>query len=882
MTKIELCDKLNGMDTLKKRKLNLLLITLLVVCSLFAFVSAGVFGARADEPVKATIVNPKSNIEYYALNNPQDAFISENYSAIIQNDTSLLIYDATNGYRESQATFSALKQVKKWGDNGLILTNQAKLCTIDLSAPDTLVPIDDFANIPMNANNFDLNANYLVTVYGGKGFIFSLKGTEIKNVSETNPVNPVKQPITINQDNYIFYVSDAGNLYRCDARDPKNTAFELGKFAPDMMIADTNFVYYILNNVIYRISVDGGESEELKVLADENFDLGKLSSPNAISFYNGNLLVIDSTLNAIQEFEVTEYDDNGTTKNGLLFTGFAIAKNKTAFNRPDTTPVDVEIYGDKVALLTDTQLFVSDFSANTYARENYNRYALGSTALNGFDADKFALGSNSALLINSTVKTAMLVNLTDGSISQEQSMDCTILSDVCYQSGTYYALQLEFITSSSTYNAHVYAFREGEEFTFNKVLSFNGFCDEKSRMTVDVFGNIFLSAKDGKIYRFDFDGEGYSEKNELNVTATNVNKMTTDLIGNLFVMTSAEILRFDGNSATSITLSLAENGNSVTPVSMAMNFDNNSVYFVGNGCEVIFSADGMQNYSIKNVSVPSSFVLSDTEADISTLKIYNVKSHANVYGVTETETLFNYKGLKPHAEGEEYLYVCDAPLSADKKLAVLIGMKDGKHFVALANESDLILSSNSPVDAETQTAFIATDVNAYYLPVFSLENAFVLTDGTNTVRLKSATEIRAEKTITLFNKKYYYAKITVDSNEIYAYVPFDFTTEQLSSEEGRENFTYKKVKATGVYSDTDLSVKIKDLAEGAEIRFYGEKNGVAKIAFKDGGAWTIGYIKGENVIEEKSNALRNTLIIVAIALAVCCTSIYFILKSKKN
>ena len=881
MTNRKLCGKIGRMDTLKKKKLNLLLVALLAVCAIFAFSSA-IFSADASTSVGSIAVNPKTTLEYYALNNPQDAYIGEDYSAIIQNDTSLLIYDSVNGFRESGASFSALKQVKKWGNNGLILTNQAALCTINLDSPDVLNPLPAYASIPMNANNFDLNENYLVTVYGGKGFIFKLDGTEINGVAETKPVNSVKQPITINPKNEIFYVSDAGKLCKCDASDPKNTAVQLGDFAPDMMIASTDYVYYVLSGEIFRLSVDGGESEKLTVITDQDFDLGKISSPSSISFYNDNLLIIDSTLNAIQEFKVVTFNDNGENKCGLQFTGFAIAKHQTAFNRPDTTPIDVEVYGNTSAILTDTQLFISKLDDTTYARENYKRFVFGSTELDSFDADKFALGNDTALLVNSTTKLARLLNLSDGTISEEINFDCTIFSDVCYQSGTYYALTLEFVNVSDTYNAHVYTYTEGNEFAMEKAFTFTEYCDEKSRMTVDVFGNVILSAKQNKVFRFDFDGETYHKVELDNLTTNGVVKMTTDLMGNLFIMSATNVLFYDGNSTTEYTISLTENGNSITPIAMAMNFDNDSVYFVGQNCELLFSTNQLPNCSVKSVDVPNEFVLSDTNADISNVKLYNVKTHANVYAVTQNELAFDYKGLSTHSETEEYLFVCDAEVSNGYSLAVLIGVKEGKYSVVLANEKDLILSSNAPVDTEEDSVYIATDVNAYYLPVFSLENNFVLTDGANTVRLKYGEQIKTLSTVTVFNKTFYYAEITVDENQVNAFVPFDFTTKQLSTEENRVQFTLKKVKATTVYTDATLSTTVKQLEENTVVRYYSEENGVAKIAFKDGNEWIEGYINSQDIMTQKSTALRNTLIIIAIALAICGTSTYFILKRKNK
>ena len=892
------------MDMLKKRKIYLLFIVMFAVCSAFAFFSANLFSVRASTPIEPLFVMPQTELEYYALSSPQDAYIGEDYSAIIQDNTTLTIYTKDTGFVNSTATFDSLKQVRKWGDNGILVLDNTQLRCIDINNINNPYFIQNFPeeNNRISANYLDLNDNYLITGFGQKIYVYKLNGTTGVERTEIQDAD-ADMPLCINPDNIIIYVSNADMLCAKHANNVNAEAIELCNVSPDnfpdKLVADSEWIYFIQSGEIKRLPLPKrGETPEtllapetllvpetLRVIEDSNFTLGNLSSPSSISLYNGNLLITDKAINAVQEFKVTSYTDNNETKNGIQFTGFAIAKNKTAFNRSETTNKAIELCNNKLGILTENELFFYDTTKDTFDRTAFKHVKLG-----GFNANLLALGKNSALVADGANKTIKLLDLNTLQYSESLIMqgNSTPITSVAYQGGKYYIAKLDYSTELEKNVLDVYTYTEGETLALTKTLTiqdtYHSF-DATSCMTVDLFGNIFISDKDHKIYKFAFDGENYAERASIqNLNVRDVVKLSTDLGGNLFVITNDMVVCHNGQTSESFHVYLTENNNPLIPKGLALSFENSTVYLVGENCEIIFQSTSLPNLAITEVAIPNNYVLSGPVTDIANLKLYNVKPNANVYSVSENENqLFIYNGLISTTENYSYLYICDANVSkmngfTSADLSVIISINNGNHQTMLVSKNDIVLVDNFINNATISKAYIATDVNAYYLPVITLENTLTLTRNDQTLRLAHGTKFTPLKTLSLFDKNFYYATINLGSESINTYIPVDFTTTELSTEDNRVKFTIEKATTTDVYSSATLTTKIDTIEDGTTIRIYSVEDGVAKIDYKVGDAWFNGFMNAENIQPHTSNALRNTLIILSVSLAVCSTLIYFVLR----
>ena len=70
------------------------------------------------------------------------------------------------------------------------------------------------------------------------------------------------------------------------------------------------------------------------------------------------------------------------------------------------------------------------------------------------------------------------------------------------------------------------------------------------------------------------------------------------------------------------------------------------------------------------------------------------------------------------------------------------------------------------------------------------------------------------------------------------------------------------------------------LEDGATVKLYQIEDGVALVGVTVDGEFTLGYIDAKDIKDQPSRALRNALIIVAVAACLSATTAYFVLKKK--
>ena len=204
----------------------------------------------------------------------------------------------------------------------------------------------------------------------------------------------------------------------------------------------------------------------------------------------------------------------------------------------------------------------------------------------------------------------------------------------------------------------------------------------------------------------------------------------------------------------------------------------------------------------------------------------------------------------------------------------------GQNETVLVNSLEVDRVNIDIVDCNSEYAYTTTGVNVYYVPLITINTDYSLTvDGTST-RLPSGTQIKTEKIFSFLGREYYYAQIETDGETYSGYIPTAFTVLALSEDFEHENFTYEKVNATTLYLDAEMSSEIATLEDGATVKLYAVNEGVATVAVEIDGVWTVGYINADDIKNEPSKAVRNALIIIAVAACISATTAYFILKKK--
>ncbi len=858
MTKVIKYGKIKVMKAQKIFKTKIILIiffTLVLAVSALGLISVNKVKASSSAS-SSTLILPKTSLEYQNLIDPVDVYSDNQITAVLQKSELLIYQDGTTTKIKNtdDTPVSSVKQVKRLNDSNLLMSTKGRLVTVNLNTM-AFSPLKFSTEIDESGDFFDFNTKYFVLSYGELS-IYNFNGQSVSSKLLSLPINN-GTPVAINDNNEVFYLNSNHKLCRYSINGKSVELNEQTLVAnPSSIIANNEYVYYLLGTKVYKTSVKGGEIIELATATTESFDLGKIGTPTSIAFKGNNLLITGD--NAVQEFKITE-------DNKLAFTGFAIAKGKTAFNRISTSVKEVEREKDTVATLDGNKLSLitatEDF--DSYRRENFKHISIDKLTSNSKLPDTFALGENSALLLYEKDKATSSLSIFDfksETLNSEISLPVSNkITDVVYQSGKYYALSHDNSTSSKIFVA------SQNDLTFNLYLSADKYATD---FEIDVFGNAYLYGNNN-VY---FVKKGASSAKTLK-SISGITKLETDLNGNLFTL--------DNNSAIHCYLNgvwkeqpvqFSSNITTSKLLSFALDFDKKDVFMVYNNEELIVKTQALPNLAIDDIA-PASFTVTSTNAT-QNFKAYGSIDGANVYSVTKTEN-GNFKFNELVKEKTDYAFVTEITKNG-LKLFALVGQDD----VVLINANEVVDTTPVQDNLVPQSAFITTSVSGYYFPIITAGYEYALTD-IQTVRLVKEQAIYPKHKIIFLNKEYYFAEFNVGETQYKGYVPVDYTVEILSQDFKWDNYKIEKVNKTTVYQEKELSNAIKELEKNTEIRVLSIENDIANIAFSTENGWAQGYINASSLQDEPKTAIRNILIVIAVMASVCGTTTFFLLRRKK-
>lgn len=811
---------------MKTKRINFL-ISIILIFTAFALTMPLFFRTekvKAATPVTGNRVLPISDTELTALDTPQNVFCLGNTIAIIENSTTLTVFK--NGTKiNSAVTFTDLGTIKAIDENTLYVSDNGSIYRLSISNGELngKTALQNAATTPPEniGSDFDYNGNYLITNNAVKIITYSLNETSATQVKEFTSKN--KSPIAINGDDTIFYIDSDSNLCKSDINHSVTQTL-ISNTAITKMIANEEYVYYIEGVSVFRVSTNGGEPQNLipdKWFSDgESYDLGKLVSPTGLCFKNGNLLISDSSLNAVQEFKIVN--------DKLEFTGFAIAESgKTAYNRIGEVK-NLDRYGNRVAALSDYKLTVMtiDESFDGYNKANFKNYFANET-INA--PTNFALGKSSLIAVVG-VKNITYINLDDGTNKTLEFTDGEGgIKDVTYQSGIFYIL---------THNGVDYKLFAADEKDFS--------CDKENFTTISAGDSVAVDVF-GK-----------------QTTSAEFSDLATDLAGNVFGLKSDGKIYKNGveTGLTSVT-------------AFAMDFDEKSVYYSDGNSEYLYVTENLGNLAISSLTLPDGYALKGESAkQLTSYKIKDEISNAYVFETTDNNGV-KFKDLADKSKTNEYILLGKTDIG-DTIMVFLAGangaiITDERHLESL------------PSDAQTvdKDVYITTGVRAYYLPIITKNNLYTIIRNGNDASFSKNDKVGAKNKATFFGRTFYYVTATVNGETFDCYVPADFTVDELSKDYKYEEFTVEKTKKTDVYSDEALTIKAAELSKGATIRVISNSGDVLKIAYLTNDEWTEGYIKSSAIIDEGKTSVRNVLIVLAVITCACGSLTYFILRKKK-
>ena len=792
----------------------------------------------ADEVVSTFLTQTK--IENTALSSPIDVYFGDEI-IILQNNNEVLL--SKGDAFITNTNFSILKQVKNFNEDYFLVSDDGSLYSVSKSDFTKTPLVFDSSNV--GGNYFDINENFLITAYSGKATVYTLENGTI--VSKHAPFD-VKddKPICINNNGQIFYVDKTlsqDTIRMINASALSSEPVTIAEISPEKMIANNEFLYLISNNKIFKINISNGIVTELtNKSASAIYDLGNIVTPSSLCFKGNNLVIADSSLDAAEEFSVSE--------NSLAFTGYAIAKEKTAYNRISNTATVIDRVKDTLAIMDSNKLTIITEDANFDGKNPSNFYNFQIAELNS--PSFFTLGNDNALLCYN--RSVRILDIKRNVLGNEIILENGNFKDAFYHNGTFYVL-----TADGT-NSYVYTLTALDTVpTLNKTL----FDIRMEKICVSELNEMYYVDTANNVYKNE-----NTTKNLVCQSQNHVTDIAIDLTGKIYLLN-------DTGTAEYFDVSLKSLDGFSGIKAMAMGYDKKQVYFVKTNEEFVYSTSGFLNYSIESTSVPQSFIINGANADLDALKVYTVSNNAVLYSVKTENGNFAYNGIAQ--KENEYVFITNVPVSGNFNLLALAG-QNGIILVCdtFCTQKDLT-TSNAP-----QKTFITTGVHVYFFPIITLDAEYTLTDGENLIRLNKSTAISPEKTISVLSRTFYYAKVTFNGNEYYGYIPKEFTVDVLAENKTYIDFETASLGKSTIYADQNLETALKEITSPIDVRLVKTENGVAEIYFLDGEIWLKGYVNETDIISAPNTSVRNAIIIFITVTCACSSAIYFILKKKDN
>lgn len=809
------------------KKIFLAVLSFAVLLSVFAFFS---FNKKASalSGVSTTDFLPTSEIEYYEFKNdiPQKSFFwKDNAAIILENSDShnykILFYTQNGGYVLYDKINGTPNQIKKLSDDTIAIMIGNVLYSIDITDLSKNPQQIFCESETVSGSYFALNSNHLATITENDIYVYGLNGLSITDKEKIDGIKAEElTPISLNEKGDLFYIEKGTRALKRINLTTKVTSELLTSSNENLkFVANDNYLFYTNGKNFYKIDLSSLEIKTLDAPSSD-FDLGKITAVNDICFRGNDLVITDSSLPAIQEFSVEE--------NSLEFTGFAIASNKTAYNRISESAKEIDISYNAMAVLDSVKLTViKNVEGDLKDKSNFANYFLSEGALSGLNSYMVAIG-NGNVMLSGTNKVLILDYNQNTTLFEHTFSGGNNIVSITYQSGVYYATKIKDGTGNSLAVYKIYL--QNEEYIAEELFSTEEAYNSTAKTTVDVNGNFYITSSiHNCIYKYSKTQNGYTATKLEGITQSGILKISTDLSGTLFALKSDCVQYY--HNKTVYTVQTDFNGR--TAKSFALDYDNKNVYFIYNEKEHVGKTDGLPNITVKDATVPQEFKITGERANVSELKIYRQIENANIYEISIEKTTFAYKGLFNNAS-TDFIKICSLTLTENDaqnsiqrtcNLSVLTG-KDDKNASVFVIINDDDLQEITVIEEQEKTLYVTTGVNLYYVPVITEDGRFCLTDSNGqTVRLEKKSEIAVLNRVQSLDGVFYFVKATVNGNEVFGYVP--------------ENYT--------------VNVLFEDIIGTPEQIL----------------------IEGNN-----PHALRNALIVITLACSVLGTSFYFIYKKK--
>ena len=817
------------------KKLILVILSVITAIALLPIKATANFAVADEDKITTGIFLPTSYLQYYRLDNPYAIcrYTDEEDKEVvaISHKNEIVIYrDEKFVPIKLELGDNQVKTIDHYG-NYLIFVFDLKLYSVDMSGFN-----DGGWKVEENLKKLDGKSASDISICANQIAVATESNISVHNVvvsdsgfsydDEEVSKSPAEKPSNILfTDNAIYYSTSSGSIFKCGDGSYEVNAPGIRSLAQD----GTGKIYYSCNNGIF--TTDGEKIMTATGKAETEKDLGKIYDPKGICLTGKGLWVVDGTLNAVQEIDLT---DNSFTK-------FAITTNSKAINRLSDKVKDISVDKDKIYALDEGRIVV----INDIDGENsYNKIDVS--------ADLFAVGDKKLLTYDMASNTLRLYaigeNTADTLETEEiESANKDNVKDLFYSDGKFYVLYE--IYANSVISPVIKVFGSSEYSSLPKGYAL--------QITADVFGNIYYATETqtGDEGYYDF----YKVGNPTPIISIAKNKklinLQTDLDGKLYALYEGNFVECYEESGNTFSkeIKLSSNLDSVnnaTPLkakSMCLSYNSPTAYFLFNGL-ILKSvvADEMDISTPSRITLGEDFsVKYDKENEFCKLNL-----GTNIFEADKDFAEgFKYLGIGKETEDTDY-----ALFEINGKYSLVIC--EGKNYIV--RSSDVI--SRKKATEKAEVGYSAVDFKIYSVPVTEIN--YALNGATKHEKIDILGEVD-------FNGITYYA-INCENGK--GYIPKSFILGSLAEEKTYESprsaYLYDK-EGVALYKGEDLSEVKTVLNEKTKVKVVGETENALIIDYNGEKCYalkTAEYFGGESNVKKAAAVILCALSLMAFAL----------------
>ena len=810
-----------------------------------------------SDKISTGIFLPTSYLQYYKLDNPyaiyRSSTASEEFVAISHKD-SIVIYKnekfASIDLDLEGVSVTVIQRYK----NFLLFLYKSTIHSVDITGFEEENWSPNLVNTGIySSNSFSVcddyviiqNSNFIEKHQIIQGDAFAINNESVAKLQQNNTSMLL---LSKNEKVYFSKIGEKG-IYEWYGFTSVYLDAEATSVSTLTESDDGNTLYYSCPEGVFAVNLQTRERTLIRATVEktDESDLGNIYSPQGLCLIENNLWVVDNSINAVQDIDLTKTTETGEKE----FTDFAITTNSSAVNRLTASVKDITVDKDKIYALDEGRIVVINDINST--ERTYNRINLATPV------NKFTVGDGYVLY--SFGKTLTLRKITPSSTDEnilelENSFSTTLtdtgeIMDVAFSEGTFYVISTTIYNNAN--HPVIYTVKVDDETPILEKFLLEGTNEGTAQqVTADVFGVVYYCTYTGGNFEFySYDGE---KVNLINTTEkeSDIRNLQTDFDGKLYALYDENrVDRIEDGSLITKTLQTSPNLGNISPAkSMCLSCNSETAYFIFEGLILHSSMpEEMDITTPHTIDIPQNFNLEFNENQ----SFANVKDGAKLFKIDVTKLDGKYFKFLDYSEvkNEQTDY---AVRSLNDKYSLLIK----ENVVAVARNSDVI--STFTTDSEILSGFAVVEFAYYSIPV--LESHYV---SSKKVEKFSKVDIIGKVN---FNGLEYYE---VSYNGEYGYIPDTFIVDNVISEIDSASITdayvYKKGGVT-VYDSNGEEIgtlakktKVTVLSYGERLMIiYGEK---------------IGFVDSECIVNDSRSDILKSIAVFISALSLFVTTIYF-------